>query len=197
MLVANPKYYRIAEAVTDLPRFGWDMEIRLKNRARRKRKYAKQVQPGDTAYVWQTGEAAGVIARGTIQSGLVPITTPPEEELYVVDRVRYPYGYRYEGIWFDVDEVLPSCLLEKELVARHPEFSHMEVTKFRNQTVSKVQPNEAHALAELFDEHLRWSPSGTVDFDPETLLDTRARATMNAIVKRRPTGVSEASARRV
>ncbi|MEQ8837089.1 MAG: hypothetical protein RID07_09835 [Lacipirellulaceae bacterium] len=141
MLVANPTYYRIDKAVRALPKLTWPL---------RQTKYTKIIASSDRAYVWRSGPQFGIIARGTIASGIVPMTLPKEEEPFVRDQTKFPKNVEETGIWFEIEDFLPQCLTFDVMRANSPELDRLEVVRLKNQTLSRVAPELVSTIDTLY-----------------------------------------------
>lgn len=62
---ANPNLFDLAGAVASLKELVWEA-----------RQHADQIEPGHTAFLWQTGKGGGLLARGTILTAPAMIPLP-------------------------------------------------------------------------------------------------------------------------
>ena len=71
---ANPKHYRIEDALQELGSISWRVP-----------QYTEQIAPGDNVLIWRSGKQAGVVGLGTVQSIPHLASVPPSEKRFVAD----------------------------------------------------------------------------------------------------------------
>ena len=71
---ANPKHYRIEDALQELGSISWRVP-----------QYTEQIAPGDHVIIWRSGKEAGVVGLGTVQSIPHLASVPPSENQFVAD----------------------------------------------------------------------------------------------------------------
>jgi predicted RNA-binding protein with PUA-like domain len=132
---ANPKFYDIESALRELPEQTWITP-----------QSHKQIQVGDTAYIWKSGGNAGVIAVASILTRPAEMLAAEGEENFNLNPEKFA-GKRMR-VRVHIDRVLATPISREQLKA-HPVLSSLGVLSFANATIFRVHPNQAEALEEL------------------------------------------------
>ncbi|HYF78496.1 MAG TPA: EVE domain-containing protein [Symbiobacteriaceae bacterium] len=132
---ANPDKYDVVAAVKSLRELHW-----LVNR------HVKEIKPGDTVYLWVSGDDAGIVAETTVLTDPGPAAVAEDELPYYVD------GAKFEGdvlrVRLRVDRVLKRRITRREL-QEHPLLKDLSIIRAPFNTNYAVAPEQAEALLEL------------------------------------------------
>jgi EVE domain-containing protein len=115
---SNPKYYDVDSAVRELSEQTWLAA-----------QSPKQIQVGDTAYIWKSGPEAGIIAVGSV-------ITEPAEMFSAEGEDKYNHApERFAGkklrVRLRIDKVLSTPIMRAQLKS-HPKLSSLTILSLAN-----------------------------------------------------------------
>ncbi len=147
---SNPRYYDLPGALAALDQFQWSARQR-----------ASDMHVGDTVYLWESGENAGILAVATI-TGEPDITTDGLDVSFYRDNTQVKTDER--RVPLRIDRVLARRLTRAELL-QHPQLSKLQIIQQPNSTNYKVSETDAVALESLVatipdapKRQFRWPP---------------------------------------
>jgi predicted RNA-binding protein with PUA-like domain len=132
---ANPKYYDIDSALKQLSEQTWLAP-----------QFHKQIQVGDTAYIWRSGQSAGIIAVSSVLSRPAEMFAAAGEDQFNLDTEKF--AGKKMRVRLHIDRVLVTPILREQLKS-DPVLSSLTVLSFANATNFRVYQNQAEALEEL------------------------------------------------
>jgi len=132
---ANPKYYDVDSAVRELSEQTWLAA-----------QSTKQIQVGDTAYIWKSGPEAGIIAVGSVMTEPAEMLSADGEDKY--NRAPERLAGKKLRVRLRIDKVLSNPIKRAQLKS-HPKLSSLTILSFANATNFSVRPEQAQALEEL------------------------------------------------
>ncbi|MDP9314434.1 MAG: EVE domain-containing protein, partial [Chloroflexota bacterium] len=134
---SNPSYYDLPGAVNALREINWDVN-----------RYVDSIHPGDTVYLWESGDNAGIVAVAHVTSHPGPLGAAPGEEPYLRSLRE---SRDLNQVRLVVDRVLPRRVTRVEL-KDHPVLSNMLIMRAPNSTNFKLTDEEAEVLADFIDQ---------------------------------------------
>lgn len=148
---SNPRLYDLPGALAALDQFQWSVNQR-----------AGDMRVGDTVYLWESGEEAGILAVATITGEPSDDSTEPLDFSFYRDSA--PIKSDKRRVPLRIDRVLAQRLTRAELL-EHPQLSKLQIIQQPNNTNYKVSENDAVALESLVAAiadaprtWLRWPP---------------------------------------
>jgi predicted RNA-binding protein with PUA-like domain len=132
---ANPKYYDIESALRELSEQTWLVA-----------QSHKQIQVGDTAYIWKSGQEAGIIAVASILTKPAEMSAAEGEERFNLNAEKF--AGKKKRVSVHIDRVLTTPISREQLKS-HPTLSSLTVLSFANATNFRVNQDQAQALEEL------------------------------------------------
>jgi MoxR-like ATPase len=135
---ANPRTYDIDSALASTRRLTWTL-----------RQHKDDVHAGDSAFIWKSATEGGLVARGRVVSEPAIGSQYPEEKAFT----RAPDRFKDQElrVQLEIDAVRAAPVPRSQIQADE-RLRDLRVLKFANATVFHVQPEEAAALNELFDD---------------------------------------------
>lgn len=125
---SNPQNYNLPGALAELEEIDWGV-----------RQHANDIRIGDTVYLWEAGDNAGLLATATV---LTEAATLPEDER---ERRFYRDPARFNGaerrVKLHIEQVLPTRLSRSALAA-DPALTGMAILKNAQGTNFKLTPAE-------------------------------------------------------
>jgi hypothetical protein len=162
---ANPKYYDIRGALQSLDEMNWTTA-----------QYVRQINAGDTVFIWESGPHGGIMGRGTL------LTDPqgmPDQEGQQFIRDEAKFSGSQTRVRIRIDEVLPTAIGRGQL-AEHPVLRDLPPLKFANATNFSVTPEQRVALDQLFQRHRLTTAEGRLRAELEHVMETYVDARTNA-----------------
>jgi DNA-binding MarR family transcriptional regulator/predicted RNA-binding protein with PUA-like domain len=132
---ANPKYYDIDSALKQLAEQTWLVP-----------QSHKQIQVGDTAYIWRSGQNGGIIAVASVLTKPAEMLPAEGEQQFNLDAEKF--AGKKMRVRLHIDRVLVTPISREQLKS-HAVLSSLTVLSFANATNFGVQQNQAEALEEL------------------------------------------------
>ena len=133
---ANPDRYDVMGAISNLDELTWTVH-----------QYANKVQAGDTAYIWQSGKDAGVVAVAKVLSSPETMTRLDEEERYFLDK-SLSGAEPALRVRVRVERVLSNRVTRQQF-RDHPVLSQVSILKQAQGTVFPLTDEQAAALDAL------------------------------------------------
>ncbi len=133
----NPQIWDVSAGVKNLQTTNWSV-----------RQHRDKIRPSDRAYIWESGDKAGIVAVATVTEGPSPIQDTPD------DRKFYPKGPppEFQGqqlrVRIKIDKVLNPRIRKSELKT-HPTLKDLNILKNPRGTNFSVTPQQADALEGL------------------------------------------------
>lgn len=138
---ANPERYNIRSAIKDLKQLRWGIKF-----------YKNDIHKGDSAYIWESGKNAGILAEATVVSEPEEIPKDAAEKDYYkednFDDVKLRVILQITNVLADDKEIT------RDEILKDPVLSNMEIIRIPRGSVFKVMREEAEALGKLFSDHL-------------------------------------------
>ncbi|HEU5088414.1 MAG TPA: EVE domain-containing protein, partial [Roseiflexaceae bacterium] len=132
---SNPKYYDLGGALATLEQFAWSARQR-----------ASDMRVGDTVYLWEAGDNAGIRAVATITGEPEIMGSDAPDQAFYLDLAQFKPSDRQVPL--RVERVLSRTLTRAELL-QHPQLSKLQIIVQPNATNYKVSENDAVALESL------------------------------------------------
>lgn len=133
---ANPSRYDIVGALGSLTEMTWTIN-----------QYRHSIHEGDTAYIWMSGAAGGIVATATILTEPTSMKVGVEEDAFWRDDDPHRREERHR-VKLKITRVLPTTL-KKGTMAERPELANLAVIRFPNATNFRVIPNEAAVIEQM------------------------------------------------
>ncbi len=135
----NPEKYDLRNAVKKLPALYWMVK-----------QYSKEVRPGDSVYLWESGRDGGVLARGTVLTKPERIPFDPAEAPFVRD----------DSLSIDDDTLRVRIRIDKLVqppVGRarfkaHPALANCAIVRTPQGTNFRLSPEQGLALATMIED---------------------------------------------
>jgi predicted RNA-binding protein with PUA-like domain len=145
---SNPAYYDLPGALAALTEFSWSARQR-----------ADDMRIGDTVYLWEAGETAGILAVATITGEPGVGAEPEAERSFYRDQSQFRPDER--RVPLRIERVLARRLTRDELAA-HPQLGKLQILQQPNATNFKVSEIDAVALESLVAaiSDASWRPPG-------------------------------------
>lgn len=135
---SNPKYYDIVGALNEYQSMSFTVS-----------RYKDEIKPGDTVFIWASGNDAGVYAVAEVTS--LPHTlgyTPPPDPF---DREERNVNEKTISVDIDILEVLTTPLLKKQLI-NNSELRHLSIISSPQGTNFKVSKFQGELILKLISE---------------------------------------------
>jgi hypothetical protein len=138
---SRPDIYDLRGAVARLSELTWLI-----------RKHSKRIHRGDTAYLWESGPDAALIAIGTITSDPAMLAhDPAERPFHVAPSVAEGEALR---VRVHIDRVVNPPLTRRQIVAA-PELADVQVFRSAQGTNFRLEPGVVEAIAALIAQQAR------------------------------------------
>lgn len=132
---SNPQYFDLPGALAALPEMLWLV-----------RQHEDEVRAGDSVFLWESGNNAGVLALVTVLTD--PADLPPDPAQEVFARGEYGGEGVQRRVRIRIDEILPRRILSRTLV-EHPQLKDLRILRQSQRTNFEVTEEQATALAAL------------------------------------------------
>jgi hypothetical protein len=133
---ANPKFYRVDEALKVLSEHTW-----LTNQ------HAKYIAAGDTVFIWRCGKNAALVASGTVLTSPSLLEVAPEERKFEGEPLKFD-GKRMR-VKVQTRVIVPP--IPREMILKRPELSSMAVCKGCTGTNFALPAEAAAAIDRIID----------------------------------------------
>jgi hypothetical protein len=128
---ANPKYYDVDGALASLSEMSWSVN-----------QFKKSINPGDSVFLWKSGEDGGIVAAATVLTP--PGITEQDGQQFAVQPERFDKpGLR---VRLRIDDVYSEPLSRSSLMPRLPGLSILQSPQGTNFAVT---PEEAVSIREM------------------------------------------------
>jgi 5-methylcytosine-specific restriction enzyme B len=142
---SNPQYYDLPGALMALDEIDWQVQ-----------QHEKDIKAGDTVYLWEAGDEAGILAVARVLAEpRDPPAEPSDAQFY---RDRSKFGQAQPHVPLQIEQVLPQRITRDELLA-DPALKDMAILKQPRGTNFKLTNKEAVALGRLIDEEQVLTPN--------------------------------------
>lgn len=138
---ANPKIYKIEEALAKLSEQSWLVSA-----------HKDLIAPGDKVFFWKSGSNAGIVGEGTVLTSPEMLVEPEEERLFSLQPERFSSPHL--GVRVQVDAAIAPPL-SREVLRAEIRLAGLSILKFSQGTNFHVTPEEAAVIRELLDSHGR------------------------------------------
>ena len=132
---ANPKYYDVEGALQSLVEMDWQVN-----------QHKDKIHTGDTAYIWQSGPNAGIVAVAEILSEPKEVAEGEEDEPFVKAPERINKAAK--RVHIRIDRVLQKPIL-KERLLKNPILSTLTILNAPQMTNYSLTPEQADSLRKL------------------------------------------------
>jgi hypothetical protein len=134
---ANPQYYDLTGSLEVLPEQTWQIN-----------QYRHQIKAGHTVYFWESGQQAGVLARGRVLTDPADMPQDEAEQAFVRSDGRFEGAQLRVRVY--IDEVLPRRITRDELAA-DAVLQELPILKVAQGTNFPVRNAQVAALDAAFD----------------------------------------------
>ncbi len=146
---SSPRLFDLRGALAALTEMTWSV-----------RQHVSQIKTGDTAYMWEAGERAGILAKARVLTD--PEDLPPDPTEKPFDRGWEQSSGTDSRVRIRLEQILPQPLSRGALLA-HPVLKDLPVIKQPQGTNFKLSKKQASFLAALVEAQEQHK------FDPEAL----------------------------
>jgi len=146
---ANPKHYKIDQAIGDLDKIVWTVA-----------QYKKQIKEGDKIYIWRSGKGGGIIASGVAENDPIEMLPNHIEDPYRL--TPEDFSKAVLGVSIRIErKFLDSVVLRTDLM-QDQRTKSLEIIKFPNATNYPVLKEQEAVIESFIDDSYMIQPI-TVD----------------------------------
>lgn len=127
----NPRIFRLQDALQHMSKFRWLVK-----------RYHDNMRPGDSVYLWQSGNQSGLIAKMRLLAAPAMMRDTDEEHSFYVGDVQNEEEMRAE---LEVEEIY-SPVISRQWIMSHPVLKSMLIIRSPQGTNFAVSEAEARAL---------------------------------------------------
>jgi MoxR-like ATPase len=144
---ANPGFFDIDSAIRALPEIRWVVK-----------QHSDRIRAGDRAFIWRSGEEAGIIAQGQVVSDPAELEAAPAEAKFVKNEDKF--GEKFLGVRVRIDQVLDPPV-GRDAIRKEPTLANLSILRAPQGTNFAVTREETNSIERLIQTRtMSGSPSG-------------------------------------